>query len=217
MIPGMIGGHAAPAPVLTYLGSASNSSNGAFFSFTGKTFGAAAPDRRIIVAYVLTRAGTFGVSATTIGGVSTSSSVAETSSDGNRVRVGIIHAAVPTGTSGDINLLADQVCEYCAVAWFSVTGLDATAASDTASDDHGDPLSAAIDVLAGGFAIGVAASNTSTGWTWSGLDEVVDVAPEGGDRFGVAWREFPGGVSGQTVTADPTSDAVECMAIAAWR
>lgn len=45
----------------------------------------------------------------------------------------------------------------------------------------------------------------------------LNVAPEGGDRFGVAWREFPGGVSGQTVTADPTSDAVECMALAAWR
>lgn len=26
-----------------------------------------------------------------------------------------------------------------------------------------------------------------------------------------------GGASGQTVTADPTSDAVECMALAAWR
>lgn len=217
MIPGMIGGHAAPGPVLTYLGTASDSSNGAFFSFTGKTFGAAAPDRRIIVAYVLARVGTFGVSASTIGGVSTSSAVAETSADGNRVRVGIIHAAVPTGTSGDINLLADQVCDYCAVAWFAVTGLDATAASNTATDDHGDPLSAAITVLAGGFAIGVAASNNSTSFTWSGLDEVVDVAPEGTNRFGVAWREFPGAVTGQTVTADPTSDAVECMALAAWR
>lgn len=217
MIPGMIGGRPTAGPNVTFLGSAVDPGNGSSFSFTGKDFGPAAPDRRIIVVYDLANVGTFSLSSLTIGGVGGSSVVNVNSADGNRIRVGIYIAAVPTGTTGTIAITTDTSVDYCAVAWFAVTGLDGASATNTASDDAGDPLSAAITVQAAGFAVGVAASNSSSGFTWSGLNEVVDVAPEGANRFGVAWREFPGGVSGQTVTADPTSDAVECMAIAAWR
>jgi len=217
MIPGMIGGHPTPGPVVMFLGSAIESSNSGQFTFSGKDFGPAAPDRHIVLVYALGNVGTFGVDGVTVGGVSATQAIGVNSSDANRVRTAVLMAAVPTGTSGTIVVDPDTSCDWCAIAWFSVTGLDAATASDTGGDNAGDPLSVLMDILPGGFAIGVAASSSSSGFTWSGLNEVVDSNIEGDDRFGVAWREFPGGATGLSVSADPTSDAVESMAVAAWR
>lgn len=216
MIPGTIPIPASVNPILTYRGSAGAGVSSSF-SFTGCDFGPAASDRYIIVTYDIGRSGTFSVDPMTVGGVTATLAVAENSADGNRIRVAVLMAPVPTGTTGTIAVNTSAVVTYCIVSWYSVTGLSSATPVDTGSDDAGQTLTTTMDVTPGGIMVGVAGSNNSGSVTWSGLTKDIDSSVGGTDRYSSASESFVSGATGLTVSATMTTNSVEALAVASWR
>ena len=141
-------------------------------TFTSMSLGAAAADRKILVALGTNRFAAT-ISACTIGGVSATLVRAQSQINGGTVAFFI--AAVPTGTTGDIVMtFSSTITGGVSVGVWRCTGISATA---TATDGEGyaapDATNFTLDVnvLAGGVAVAASVDGNSVGthtMVWSG-------------------------------------------------
>lgn len=162
-IPGISGGMVGAAnqpPVLSFLESRTTSANTTSQSFSGVSLGAAAPDRKIILAishYITISA---APSSVTIGGISATKLVDNTSTASLGVS-SIWIAAVPTGTSATviINSTGDTT-DYIGMGVYRVTGLRSMTPVDTFSSSTRN-TSDTPTILQGGFVVAQAHSSAS--------------------------------------------------------
>lgn len=141
------------------------------YTFAGQSFGAAASDRRIIVA----AGGGHGTSSITllsitIGGVAATLHVnANNNGNTRNGHAAIASVALAAGTSGDIVVEYDpgagiSIMQECVISVYRTTGLGSGTPFDTASTNA--PGSLLIDIPANGFLIACAASVSGSAHTW---------------------------------------------------
>ena len=155
-----------------FLQSTTDAANLATYTLTGVNFGAAAANRRILVAFA-TRSGNAGhsLSSATIGGVSATIVAQHSASVGGGVSlVGIIAADVPTGTTGTVAITLSNGAVRFAMGTYRVQSAAALTVADSAFDDtvaggNAASISTTVDVEKG-ILIAVA-STFSAGQTLS--------------------------------------------------
>jgi len=188
------------------------------YTFSTVNLGTAAADRYIIVAVASRRAsGTPSISSATING-ETATVVAPIGSLGNYTAFLIAH--VPTGATGDIVFTFDSGMLRAEYAAWEVTGLASATPTDTGTSTAAAPT-ANIDVVAGGFALGVAMVASTAGTTaWTNLaNERADELVESNTLVSVADEDFAGAQSGLAITATfsgTSSPSGPCGSFASW-
>lgn len=211
-----------PAPSITFLQVTEDTSTQTTYTFAGVNFGAADSTRRIVVVVHFGSAIARTFNSGTIGGVG--ATIHLTAVNTAAMRVGIMSALVPTGTSGTITVTLSGTAAHCKIA--SYRALNETAGSPlTANDIAGSAglLTTTINVPANGWVVG-GASFSLTGpssHTWTGLTEqydapygdAVDEYPTGGFQSGLSLQV------GRTISvqsADTTTPADGALAVISW-
>jgi hypothetical protein len=206
----------------TFLSSDNTAADLTTYTFAGRTLGAAASNRLIVLG-VDASANTIGATAVTIGGVSATQLVA--AAGGGTTFISLWVAAVPAGTTGDIVVTFGDGKNRCGIAWWRLVDANATA-FHTASDNGATTLSADLNVVRGGFAVGVACENLASGqpaspiYTWTGLNENAgsDQSVESTHRHSAASDSFDAAETGRTITATvPNASTSNCMVLASFR
>jgi hypothetical protein len=124
-------------------------------------------------------------SGTTIGGVAASTDLAVFGS-GSRSVI-ICHAAVPTGTSGNVVVTNSKETNRNSVHLFRATGLLSLSSRDTANAaSSAGPVN--IDVLAGGFIIAGVAEPAIGNVSWTGLTAAFTASSSFNRLAAVSWR-----------------------------
>jgi hypothetical protein len=163
-----------PEPViLTFLQEAGSSADLTEYTFPAQNFGSPATDR-VILLTLMTRS-TLSTellfNSVTIGGVLATIHIQRTTGGLNPSATAIVSALVPAGTTGDIVVTMNRSTIRMQLGVYRVTGLiDHTTAYDSASD-VASPITASLDVPAGGFIVGCVCSsgNSSFTITWVNL------------------------------------------------
>lgn len=157
-----------------YVAGATSAADLTTYTFAAQPLGAAAADRYIVVGVQRRPAAT--VSAVTVGGVSATQVVTATNSD-NAVSLWI--AAVPTGTTGDVVVTLSTGVLRCAIQVYRLTGIASPVPYHTVTGSGTGTASGALNIPAGGVAIGCAVQGTTTtAATWAGLTEDYDAQVE---------------------------------------
>lgn len=171
---------------ITYLQNTGDGTNLSTYTFASQNFGTASADRHIIctVCGRSSDGGARTITSVTIGGTTAAENV-DTTSSGNVC--GIYIAAVPTGTSGNVVVVFNTTMGNADIALYSTTGVGSTTATDSGTSTS-NPLTYALDVVAGGIAVAIATSdNGAATATWAGLTERFDDATTGGnDKSGAS-------------------------------
>lgn len=184
----------------TWLQTGTDTVNRTTYTFAAANLGTATGDRYIIVGVLARRtSGSPSISSMTVNGEA-ATLVTAIGSSGNYA--GIYIAAVPTGATGDIVFTFDSTMALCQYAAWHVTGLASATATDSDTSTAAAPT-ANIDVVAGGFAVGVASVASTTGTTaWTNLsNERGDSVVETLTLMSVADEDFAGAQSGLAITA----------------
>jgi hypothetical protein len=167
-------------PAISHVSNAVDASNGTAYTFSSQALGAAATDRRIVVAVGSAGNTTGTASAVTVGGVS-ATQVAEYTDSVNTSS--IWWAEVPTGTTGDVVVTFTGGKSDCGIVCYRLTGADmvlsrATDGTGTSSPEAfsgtvGTPNNAVViaNVMWNGTA------QRTTAWT-GGVTEDVDQVVE---------------------------------------
>ena len=213
---------AASGKTLAFLQFAEDTSDLTTYTLASQNLGTAAGDRHIIASVFLRATSNTALtfSSVTIGGVAaTIVAQVHATTAGNSTSTAIVVAEVPTGTTGDVVIVASRACIRAAVGLYRATGITTTA-YDSATDAVSTYTTTAVGVPDGGFVI-IAANTAATGstWTWVGADEDFDAAS--GEtafmRYGGASRAYPSGDAGPTLTATPSVAPTDaCAAFASW-
>lgn len=186
---------------LDYLQQSTSTTDAASYNFASVNLGTAASDRYII-ACVASRvgSGTPTIDAVSIGGVAATPVVTQVNTSSGSNRIGIYIAAVPTGTTGDVDVTFSTTMLRCVVTLYRATAINSATASDTDSSTSSDPT-CSLNVPAGGFAIGTACVGSTTGtYTWTGITEDYDAATEAFTMTSAS-DEFVSEQTGLTLTA----------------
>lgn len=199
-----------------YLQGAESSSDLTTYTFSTQNLGVADSARYIIVG-IMARAigGSTTVSSVTVGGISATLVVEHFNSSSNSDYAGLWIAAVPTGTTGDVvvTFSAGQLRAHIDL-WRAVNISSATA-TDT-DKSTASPPSVALDIPAGGFAIGCGCSGAGgSSCTWTGLTENNDRITESLNGS-VASDVFASAQTGLTITATFSSAVAPVSVFAAW-
>lgn len=160
----------------TFLQSTDDAANSSTYTFASQNFGATDAARRIVVC-VNGRAGSAGstISSVTIGGVSATIHVQANNGASASCTSCIASALVPSGASGSIVVTFSATMLRANVAAYRSVGYEAAASSTTTFTGASLPVSASLNVLAGGVALGTAINGgNDLGWVWTGLDEDSD-------------------------------------------
>lgn len=193
-IAGLSGLSGGSAKVVTYLSLNTDETNGASYTVSGASLGAAASDRYIvIIVSSVSTSGVNSVSSATIGGVSATEVISQSS---NPIALAMFIANVPTGTTGDIVANFGATSDYHSIAVWSVSGLDSTTAVDS---DGNTTASTGVTMtsLDGGVVIGGIFSADPVAVSWSGASEDYETTIDSG------LREISG-ASGSTMAAGVT-------------
>ena len=173
---------------IAFLQAANSDANAAEYTFSAQNLGTAAADRQIIVVTTARKVGAVTTVSMTIGGVS-ATQVQLISAGANANHVAIFIANVPTGATGDIVVTWGATMVRSAIMAYG--GYDFVSATPT---DGGTSTAAAptfaIDVVAGGFAIGGATTEADTSTTWTGITEDADASVEAGLTYTSASDDF---------------------------
>lgn len=205
--------------MFSFLQANSSTADLTTYTFSGENLGTAAADRYIIVV-VKSRdsgSGAKSISSVTIGGVTASIIIQKQNNASNSSLAGIAIAAVPTGTTGDVVVTFSEGMLRCAIGLYRATGITPIPA-DFGSSTATNPTYA-IDVPAGGFAIGgVANSNGNDGSAvWTGLTERYDSVIEAVMLSTGASDEFAAAQTNLTVTATLSGTNTEPVGVfASW-
>jgi hypothetical protein len=176
-------------PAISHVSDDSTGVNATTFTFSSQALGAAASDRRIVVA-VGAGGGSVGTaSGVTVGGV-TATQVVHAALD-VEANSSIWWAAVPTGTTGDVVVTFTSSKGNCGVSCYRLTGADMvlSTATDVAAGSGaaslgtvGTPDNA---VVVGNVYLTEGGGATRTN-TWAGLTENLDDEIEGGSIHSTA-------------------------------
>ena len=200
---------------LDYLQQSTSTADSSTYNFASVNLGTAAGDRYII-ACVAARvgSGTPTIDAVSIGGVSATPVVTQVNTSSGSNVIGIFIAAVPTGTTGDVDVTFSTTMLRCVVTLYRATGINPTP-SDTDSSTATDPT-CNLDIPAGGFAIGAACVGSVAGsFTWTGITEDYDAATES-FTMSSASDEFVSAQTGLTITADSVNSTAPVGVFASW-
>jgi len=163
--------------------NALSGSNSTTYTFSARALGAAATSRRVAVGLFVSSAG-LNISSVTIGGVAASQVVIATKNTGAEILITAIYmATVPTGTTGDIVVVAGTSSYMCGIDVYRLENISTTAyhtATDTTITS--DAESASLNLIADGAAIGVFSHNSAglpRSTTWTNLTEQTDRTVEG--------------------------------------
>tara|TARA_R110002020_G_scaffold315243_1_gene530398 strand:+ start:325 stop:975 length:651 start_codon:yes stop_codon:yes gene_type:complete len=155
---------------LAFLSNEGSETDASSYTFTGKSFGDTATDRRIFVGvYGLDNSGsTITTSTVTVGGVSATKVVEVTNDTSINGVSAIWQADVPSGTSGTVVIAFSTTIIKMGYALWRVTG--GVDEKDTASSTSSN-FTLSLDVNDNGGAIGYAGNRDTPTWTWTGLTE----------------------------------------------
>lgn len=117
------------------------------------------------------------------------------------IYVGALPGDVPNGATATVNVVWEIVIESVAMAIYAVPGLTTDIPHATAGDDT-DPVSATLDIPAGGVGFGFAMSRGGTTGTCAGLTEDFDQAVSGPQTYIASSGEFAAQQIGLAVSID---------------
>jgi hypothetical protein len=206
-------------PTMSFTANAADSSNTDVYTFSAMSLGAAAANRKIIVAAYGSGGTDRTVSNVTIGGVS-DTEIATTISSSGAIRTYLGIADVPTGTTGDVVVTFSGSYSRAGAAVWRVVDLDSSTAHQTGTDadDANGDLAVSLDVPAGGFAIAAACFNDTGAIACGGLTEQFEMELEGG--AGDAVGSSDSFVSAQTALSitcnSDQNDSRNSMVAASW-
>lgn len=166
---------------LSYIGSHLDTTDGTSNTFTSKNVGTAAGDRHVIVCFGGQRAGGGSadqVSSLTVGGNSASISVQSTAGSGDKAYAGIAICALASGTTATIVVNHAFTSYKVWISIYAAYGLGSTTPVQTVTDVS-SPFSQSITGLVGGVFLGVAMSDATCTYTWSGVTEDYDANGDG--------------------------------------
>lgn len=201
---------------LSFLQLATDGTNLTTYTFASQNLGTAASDRYIVVAITGRQSGggSSSVSSVTIGGVSATISV---QSDNNGDQVAIAIAAVPTGTTGNIDIVWSAAMTDCSVAAYRVTRVTTTTATSTGSSTA-TPPSANVNVVAGGVVIAVSKNRTGgTSATWGNVTEDFDTLDATGNDISGGSFLYSTTQTGLAVSCTWASSSLPKMVVASFQ
>lgn len=202
------------SPAITYTDTAVDTNDLSSYTFTARSIGTAAADRRIIVG-IFARSSvstTIAVSGVTVAGI-TAAVVPGTPAGGPNGSVSTETSLwivdVPTGTTGDIVVTLNNTGSRCAIALWSATGIVGSP-SDVATyfvSGSNNTISLNADVLTGSIVVAIGGCNSSAvTMTWTGATEDVDAAVET-SRYTAASHLSVGAETPRTFTATLSGNA----------
>lgn len=159
-----------------YIGLVSNAASSTTYTFSSAGLGAADAAREIVlcVGWVNGAGVARSISTVTVGGISASIVAQHTTASG--AGSGIVQAAVPTGTTGDIVVTFDAGASGCIVGIYRIIPLSATPVDFGATGGNSPRSVTDVQVSSGGFLIlGGMAGNALTA-TYNGVDTPVSDA-----------------------------------------
>ena len=164
-MPQLVGGSAGVVLAAAYLTTDYSASILTVFTFSSKTFGAAAATRRIVCAVGYRNKLGNALTSATIGGV-TATIHADINDDRS---IALISALVPSGTTGDVVLTFNNTMETCSIGLFRQVG-ETDPVPVLASDiiESGNVFSTGVTMSDAGILYGVAAIRFGSSITWSG-------------------------------------------------
>lgn len=184
-----------------------DATNSASYTFSGRSLGAEAADRKILIA-IAGDGNTATVSSVTVGGNAASLVTGAAVSDTD-TRAEIWQIELPTGTTGDIVVNWDSGgMARMGIGVFRATGAQASA-HDTGTSAS-NPASDTLNIPANGFALAVLALNSGTArtTTWTNLTEDAthgyDEVMEGNETHSGACADFATAQTGLAITATPS-------------
>lgn len=170
------------AAVLTYLQSASSSTNANTITFAGQNLGAEAADRKIVVAITTYNTANTAISSVTIAGQT--ANLNQANFTGQYTRVAFAEVNLPTGTSGDIVLNSSNSIVSSSIHVYNLTGVSGNAVFVS---DISSPYSITHASAINGAAIISVALNAGNGsMAWTNLTENADISPHSGGDVGTA-------------------------------
>jgi hypothetical protein len=199
---------------LTNTDSAVDNSNATTITYSGKSFGAADPNRIIIVALGARTTNT-ALTSVTIGGVTATEVSGSAAINTNTTLCDIYQAAVPTGTTGNIVIVGPAALVRSGIGVFRL--VTATPAATSASNNESlsaASIAASVTVPATGKGIAFQMNrDTVAPATWTNATSDFGLAITGGS--GAVTGADVTGTGAVTVTAAAASGEV-CLSIAAW-
>jgi len=174
------------AATRTFLQVSGDATNQTTYNFTSINFGTAAADRYLVIAATgrdEVGGGNSFVSIT-IGGVAAAIAVQQATS-GNNSAIAI--AAVPTGTSGNVDIVFSSNMGNCDFGLWSTSGVGSTTPTNFGSSTA-NPGTFDLDIDANGVAFGLTSTDieSATVNTWAGLTEDWDAQQSSLNNFGGA-------------------------------
>ncbi len=168
------------AATISYTAQASVDTNKTDYSgsFDGIAIGTAGATRQVVVSIDGPRAtaGTRTVSSCTIATISASLLSRKTSPNGDAHEVWA--ADVPSGTTGDIDIVFNSGMDACAIGVWAVYNAASVYIDESTS---GTTLSSSINIPTNAVAIAAGRSTTNTTATWAGVTENFDANFNGGN------------------------------------
>jgi hypothetical protein len=212
--------NSAVAATITFTDSSVDGTAGPAYTFSSQAIGTAAASRRIIVGAFGRSNAAVTLTSITVGGVTATVVASATDNDGIVfLRSDLAIVDFPAGTSASIVVTyssAGSLARASIGVWAAYDLLSATP-TDTANNNS-DPMSAAIDVSAGGIIVGFATSDATATHTWTNLTERFDEAVEGISSHTGASDAFAAGETNRTITADPSAATTnQTLVLGAWR
>lgn len=205
--------------MVTYTDTEVNSANQQNYTFNSVSFGTEDADRYIFVgAYSNGASGGGGtVSSMTIGGVGATLASGGLNPSDNTIYCAIWYAAVPTGTTGTVQVNHSDTRGRCGITVWNVTTasltLDDTSLLGTSVTSN-PSVSDTLNVPTGGYvlaAAGTSNSNAITGNTWTGTTQDTWTVVESNAYVGASTASVPGGETGRSIGLSLTSTSSEIV------
>lgn len=217
----------SPAATVSYRATVTDNTTSSSYSFVSADIGTADANRIVVAGVSFAHSSGINIQPTiTIAGVTA------TEIDGNTfpgtITTRLYQAAVPTGTTGTINVVGATNSTGIAISvWAVVPGISSTAVSHGTGGDNNDNPATPITLTTKANGIGIAfiggTPNTPTFvGTWSGADtlsERADATWDTSNRYAAYDMTNTADVSGGSVTITGTSGgAFDAVAVGAtWR
>ena len=177
----------------TDVGGGVSLSNTSSYNFTNIPFGAADPDRVLILPInVNYGAGSRVIDSVTVGGnaaTEIAQHIVQVASQ-TFLECAIYGIALPTGTSGPVVVTTTAQAAHCSFRVLRTVGLAGLTPFHTNSADGITP-STTLNIPSSGLAIGVAAGRSGGNFTWTGISEIYDAPQESSIFWTAAAQVFP--------------------------
>lgn len=203
---------------LTNTDSGSDTSNSTTVNYGTKNFGAADPNRIIVVAIGARFVAGNSITSVTIGGVAATLVSGTTSASGTILGgTAIYQAAVPTGTSGAISATFSSAAVRSAISVYRlITNTPTAADGNNAATTSTAALSASVNVPSGGGGLAAVFYQTGTvTFTWTNAVEDVDFATAVGTSSFTSAKLSGTGAVTATSTAS-VGGQQQTYSVAAW-